>query len=120
MKARSFHTYVRGPDTGAPVVGLDLGAHEYGRGAEAFRWTEGRWHEVSPVDVMFKAAEITEAHFGLQYPIAYAARRWLPRTEATPDSEEVILDNILKTLAELKAERLAQDGPPTDQPPAAA
>jgi hypothetical protein len=114
MKARTYHTWA-----GEPVIGLDLGAHEYGRGAEAFRFLGGRWHEVSPIDLMFKAAEITETHFGLRYPTACAARRWLPRTEATPDSEEVRLDNILKTLEELKAKRLAQEGPP-DQPPEAA
>jgi hypothetical protein len=104
MKARSYHTW-----SGEPVIGLDLGAHEYGRGAEAYRWAGGRWVEVNSVDVMFKAPEITEAHFEARYPTAYAARRFLPRTEATLDSEEVRLDNILKTLEELKTERLAHE-----------
>jgi hypothetical protein len=87
-----------------------------------YRWTGRHWAEADHVDVEFYAPEIGEAAFEHRYPIAYAARRWLPRTEATPDSEEVILDNILATLEKLKVkrERRDQDGPPTDQPPAAA
>ena len=50
----------------------------------------------------------------------YPARRFLPRTEATPDSEEVRLDNILPTLEELKARRAEKGSPDTDHPPAAA
>jgi len=114
MKVRCYHIL-----KGEPVISLGLGRHPYFRGVEVYRWADGRWDEVSPIDVMFKGREINETHFGLRHPIAYAARRWLPRTEAVQDPENAMLDRIIAMLEERKAERLAQEGPP-DQPPEAA
>jgi hypothetical protein len=119
QKVRRYHTW------NGPVISLGLGEHPWGVGVEAYRWAGGRWHEVDAIEVEFKAPEIGEAHFEVRHPIAYSARRWLPRTEAVKDPEETRLDNILATLEELKAERerRAKEGEPspdTDHPPEAA
>jgi hypothetical protein len=55
--------------------------------------------------------------FAARYPTAYKALRWLPRTPATPDPEDAMLDRIIATLEKHKAKRLAQEGQP-GRPPA--
>jgi hypothetical protein len=110
MKAMHFLTWASAPIVALGDQIIDL---------EAYRWAAGRWVEVDPVEVIFKASEIGEARFGLWYPGAYRARGWLPKTEAAKDPDDVWLDAIGAALERLKAERLAQEGP-HDRPPAAA
>jgi hypothetical protein len=85
--------------------------------AEVFTFAGGRWVEVSPVRIIPNASEITEVRFGLRYPTAYRARRWLPKTEAARnpedvrDPKDVRLDNMMIAAHEaLEAERRAQEG----------
>ena len=77
MKVRRYHSW-----NGEPVISLGLGEHLYFRGVEASAWAGGCWVEVSPIEIMFKASEIGEAHFEVRHTIAYAARRCPPAAAA--------------------------------------
>jgi hypothetical protein len=94
--------------------------------AEAFTFAGGRWVEVSPVRIIPNASEIGEVRFGLRYPTAYRARRWLPKTEAVRDPgdvrdpKDVRLDNMMIAAHEaLEAERRAREGASPPQGPSA-